>query len=246
MEHLQETWFKEYQSNASALRVANATVEKGTAYLYRVGTFHFETGFACLASAQGCDWVSLFQRAAEIYHLSLDKDDCQNRQEYPYNLGRLHQDLYFCQWLLDQPADPNLLLTSAHWYVDGLWSKPQQPIENFAFLIQDYLLVSVENRLAELWALLEQKSDLQKAPSEIRLWWQVSNLLRELGQSAKVEDFDEVYRDYVKDRWKDGPTRKIPSFYLTLAKLLLDKFGYPGSPQESILHIAVRAWEKPS
>jgi hypothetical protein len=226
---------------AATLSTGRRMVAEGKAYIYRVGRSIYSTAFArYLTHPEGDEWPALFSEALELFALSAERDDCQPRREYPFNLAGLLLEWYLGQWLLGQESDPSLLDRSINLFADGLWGEKTQPLGAMAALPPGYLLRQDREHLANFWEILARQVDLDRLPDELALWRAWSNAF--IAGETTPAVYWSAYESFAKSL-KD-PTDKSASFYLVAAKIGLDSFGLAEPRQEVLRRLAVRPWRE--
>lgn len=234
------TWKNSYESLQLAIEIGQKSLEKGTAYIYRVGSVHFEAAFASyLTQAESEDWEKLFQEALRLFALSEQIDDCRSRKNYPFNLARLHIEWYLGQWLLEKHPDPVLLDRSINLYVDGIWGQDQQPLAVFSVLPMGYLLRQDGEQLEKFWEILAKQIDLSRLPDELALWYRWSQLLK--ANATTSGNFFGAYDSYCHQL--SGPTIQPAKFYMAAAKIGQQSFGLTDSRHSILYRLAVEPWD---
>ena len=236
-------WEKRYQSMQRALRVSQASLYKGTAYIYRVGNLNFEAAFALFLTYPEKDWRGLVREAIHLFNLSLTTNDCQPRRDYPFNLARLYLEWHLGQWFLGDPGDINLLNQSINTYVEGLWGKSQQPLSALAVLPMGFLIRRDWPRLESFWKMLAERVDPSQLPPELVLWHRWSELI-----PVKMRQEQALGNDYLKaytlySRQIKDPTSQPAKFYLAVAKISQDVFGLKSEVHAVLSRLAVEPWE---
>lgn len=233
-----ELWLRTYHSHKDTVRVGQTALAKGTAYIYRVGSFAYEVAFAARILEQA-DSSTLMIQALELFARSVESGDCANRTDYPFNLARLHLEWYLGQWLQDGEPDVALLERSINLYAEALWQGEKRPLSTVAVLPPGYLLLKDGRRLEQFWQMLAKQIELERLPDELALWHRWSSLF--LAGAADNGEFLAAYDTYIR-KVKD-PTTQPAKFYLSVAKIGLESFGLTGSRQDTLIRLAVQPWE---
>ena len=236
-----ELWGNRYQSQKHAIVVSQSSLDRGTAYIYRVASIHFEAAFAGLVAQRDADWQGLLQVALRLFAQSVEARDCQPRRDYPFNLARLHAEWYLGQWLLGIQPDPDLLDRSIAIYVDALWGK-HKSLSALPVLPMGLLLAQDRRRLQEFWQMLQEQNDLDRLPAELALWRAVSSLF--LAEPDRVTAKDDVYLQAFAGLGRElkDPTAQPAKFYLAAAKIGMEAFGLAGTYHSVLLHFAIEPW----
>lgn len=228
-----------WQSYAAGLEAVLVTgrqmVAEGDAYLYRVGHSAFEAAFGrYLADPQAAAWRNLLDEAVALFAQSVAQDDTRARRDYPFNLAALLLEWHLGQWWRGESPDPALLDRSINLYAQGLWAKPQRPLEAMAVLPPGYLLRQDAAHLTSFWEIVGQAGSLERLPDELALWrrWSVAFLQGQVSPAA----FWEAYAPFAQAQ--EDPTRQPARFYLAAAKIGAEVFGLAAPRQEALRQLA--------
>lgn len=233
-------WYKRYQSLNSMLRIGRANIESGTAYIYRVAGFFYECAFAGLVSGEAKDWQELMRGAIEYDQLAVERGDLEKRDEYPFNLAQLYSEWYLGEWLLKGEVDSERLDQSIFYYLEAIFKKNVQPVENMVVLPMHYMLRNDREHLANFWELLAGKSRMDQLPPEADYWARLSQKFLAAEEDRTQEMFFEEFRVYSKKLRE--PTEQAARFYLGLAKIGADYFHVPGATLEILRALACDPW----
>lgn len=233
------SWQKSYKSLQSAMRIGQASIEKGTAYIYRVGSIYYEAALACfLTQAKGEEWKNPIQEALRLFELSEQTDDCHSRRNYPFNLARMYLEWYLGQWLLGDKLDPILLDRAINLYVEGLWEQEHQPLSSLSVLPMGYLLRQDGEHLAQFWDMLAKRVDPAGLPAELALWFRWSALLK--GNTLADSDFWKAYDGF--SRQLSDPLTQPAKFYLAAAKISQQLVDPAHTPKALLNRLAIEPW----
>lgn len=237
-------WSEFADTMMRSLERSERTIAKGDAYLYGVGSVYFNTAFAAYVSAM--EWKPLLVRACELFHSSVEKNDCQTKDplHYPFNQAQLLLSLYLTSGWLGENQATDFLDKAIDLTVDGTWAAKKQPVVAFGGLAKMYLLREDVQRLSALWEMLGKQTDLSDLPTEMSLWYGLYNgiYIQQLPADELAARFIVLYAAW--NRGLKDPSDRLAGQYLSLAQIASRTF-WPGlSHFEICQRLAVEPWEK--
>ena len=223
-----ELWAKHYQAFVNTLPVGESALEKGTAYVYRVASIYMEAGFSLYLIKTGDqEWITLVKRALELFARSVREQDCESRDQYPFNLARLYLEWYLSTWWLGELPAPHYLEKTIALNLEGL---QQRKVRNTGlYLPLAQCLLVRDGRIGDdFW----QNAESVAGPltRELVLLRRISALADQPQPdfSAFLESYQMFFRRL------RSPAEQPANFYLTLAYFVSARF--PGvSPMDSTL-----------
>jgi hypothetical protein len=222
---LKNFWQRRDQAMQLAIKVGEKSLEKGTAYIYRLASVYYEAAFARYLLGGDISWSVALHRSLELFQLSSESGDCKDRIGYPYNLAQLYLEWYLGLFWSGSPLDESLLDESIDTYVEALWKEEKQSLTNLRVLPPCYLLHRDRVRLTKFWEMIANDGGTETLPSEMDFWFRLSNIYLEktVENSPLSDQFMNVYQSYM-DNLKD-PSAQSAKFFLALAKIGKDSFG---------------------